>query len=132
MEGGTLAKRSGSGSGSGGFRQSSVRVAVRCRPLNSEEKRAGEASTVDIQGRTVTLGPGPRAHSYAQNDEDDGSSVFAYDYAFGAASDQLSIFASCGAPLIKELLDGFNATIFAYGQTGSGKTHTMQGQPDGD
>ncbi|KAE9467108.1 hypothetical protein C3L33_00982, partial [Rhododendron williamsianum] len=33
-------------------------------------------------------------------------------------------------PLIRSVLDGYNACIFAYGQTGSGKTYTMTG-PDG-
>lgn len=28
-------------------------------------------------------------------------------------------------PLIRSVLDGYNACIFAYGQTGSGKTYTM-------
>jgi len=31
--------------------------------------------------------------------------------------------------MVKEVMDGFNCTIFAYGQTGSGKTHTMMGLP---
>ena len=103
---------------------------MRCRPLSENEKRAGETPAVSVQGaRTVTLRAGPRAHSYAQgtHDEDEGSTVFAFDHAFGPAADQLSIFAALGAPLVKELLAGYNATIFAYGQTGSGKTHTMIG-----
>jgi kinesin family protein 4/21/27 len=29
--------------------------------------------------------------------------------------------------LIKQVIDGYNATLFAYGQTGSGKTYTMEG-----
>ena len=29
--------------------------------------------------------------------------------------------------LIREVVDGFNYTVFAYGQTSSGKTHTMRG-----
>lgn len=28
-------------------------------------------------------------------------------------------------PVIKSVLDGYNACIFAYGQTGTGKTFTM-------
>ena len=39
----------------------------------------------------------------------------------------MSLFAACGAPLVEQLFEGFNATCFAYGQTGSGKTHTMMG-----
>lgn len=37
-------------------------------------------------------------------------------------------------PIIDEVLEGFNCTVFAYGQTGTGKTHTMEGNmadPDG-
>lgn len=32
-------------------------------------------------------------------------------------------------PLVRSVLDGYNACIFAYGQTGSGKTYTMVIQP---
>lgn len=28
---------------------------------------------------------------------------------------------------MKDILQGYNGTVFAYGQTGSGKTHTMFG-----
>lgn len=34
------------------------------------------------------------------------------------------------SPLIKEVLRGYNCTVFAYGQTGTGKTHTMEGLND--
>lgn len=29
--------------------------------------------------------------------------------------------------MIKEVLGGYNCTVFAYGQTGTGKTYTMIG-----
>lgn len=29
--------------------------------------------------------------------------------------------------IVKDVLGGYNGTIFAYGQTSSGKTHTMEG-----
>ena len=35
-------------------------------------------------------------------------------------------------PLIKQVLQGYNCTVFAYGQTGTGKTHTMEGLKDYD
>ena len=31
------------------------------------------------------------------------------------------------APVIPDVLAGFECTMFAYGQTGTGKTHTMEG-----
>ena len=30
--------------------------------------------------------------------------------------------------LVKQIFEGFNATIFAYGQTGAGKTYSMEGK----
>ena len=118
------ASRASSPPASGGFRQSSVRVAVRVRPSGN----AHESAAVSVSGRTVTLTGGPLTHHYGKPGEGkDDAQVFAYDHAFGPSADQLSVFAACGAPLVKEILEGFNATIFAYGQTGSGKTHTMLG-----
>lgn len=31
------------------------------------------------------------------------------------------------APLVRDVIKGYNAAVFAYGATGSGKTHTMLG-----
>ena len=39
------------------------------------------------------------------------------------------MYEATASNLVKEVLDGYNCTVFAYGQTGSGKTHTMMG-PD--
>lgn len=30
-------------------------------------------------------------------------------------------------PIVSNVLEGYNGTIFAYGQTGTGKTFTMEG-----
>jgi kinesin family protein 5 len=37
------------------------------------------------------------------------------------------VFVESVFPLIDDVLNGYNATVFAYGQTGTGKTHTMEG-----
>ena len=36
------------------------------------------------------------------------------------------------APLLEEVLLGYNCTVFAYGQTGTGKTFTMEGERGSD
>jgi len=46
---------------------------------------------------------------------------------FGPKSQQQDIFNHAVVPLVSEVLDGYNCTIFAYGQTGTGKTYTMEG-----
>ncbi|MBA0809648.1 hypothetical protein Gohar_025284, partial [Gossypium harknessii] len=40
---------------------------------------------------------------------------------------QRTIYDQAIAPIVNEVLDGFNCTVFAYGQTGTGKTYTMEG-----
>jgi len=46
---------------------------------------------------------------------------------FGPKSQQQDVFNHAVVPLVSEVLDGYNGTIFAYGQTGTGKTYTMEG-----
>ena len=51
----------------------------------------------------------------------------AYDYIFPPESQQIEVFEKVAQPVVDNVLNGFNGTIFAYGQTGSGKTHTIFG-----
>ena len=46
---------------------------------------------------------------------------------FGPDSSQERLYTGAIAPIVSEVLEGFNCTIFAYGQTGTGKTYTMEG-----
>jgi len=46
---------------------------------------------------------------------------------FGPKSQQQDVFNHAVVPLVSEVLDGYNCTIFAYGQTRTGKTYTMEG-----
>ncbi len=46
---------------------------------------------------------------------------------FGPETTQHRLYAQAIHPIVEEVLEGFNCTIFAYGQTGTGKTFTMEG-----
>ncbi|MBA0565092.1 hypothetical protein Golob_009984, partial [Gossypium lobatum] len=46
---------------------------------------------------------------------------------FGPSSQQKELFELAVSPIVNEVLEGYNCTIFAYGQTGTGKTYTMEG-----
>ena len=51
-----------------------------------------------------------------------------FDILFDHEASQGQVFSDCGVPnLVKQVVDGYNSTIFAYGQTGSGKTYSMEG-----
>ena len=40
---------------------------------------------------------------------------------------QDQVYHAAAKSIVKDVLNGYNGTIFAYGQTSSGKTHTMEG-----
>lgn len=42
---------------------------------------------------------------------------------------QMEVYNQAARPLVQNVLEGYNGTIFAYGQTGTGKTFTMEGNP---
>ncbi|KII95806.1 hypothetical protein PLICRDRAFT_693946 [Plicaturopsis crispa FD-325 SS-3] len=52
---------------------------------------------------------------------------FMFDRVFDHEARQQDVYAATSQPLLKGLLDGYNATVFAYGATGCGKTHTISG-----
>lgn len=57
----------------------------------------------------------------------DGAQTFTYDHVFDESDGQQVVFDHVARPVVQDLMDGYNATIFAYGQTSSGKTYTMEG-----
>mmetsp|Transcript_91443 Transcript_91443/g.284448 ORF Transcript_91443/g.284448 Transcript_91443/m.284448 type:complete len:501 (-) Transcript_91443:48-1550(-) len=54
---------------------------------------------------------------------------FKFDGILSMKVTQEEVFNTVAKPVIDDVLQGINGTIFAYGQTGSGKTHTMFGPP---
>jgi len=89
----------------------SVQVVVRLRPLNEREKKHGtlpviSASTND---KTVTVIKGTGSRQ--------ARSAFAFDNVFTAFSTQEEVFETTMRPVIKDVLTGFESTVFAYGHT---------------
>ncbi|XP_008311549.1 kinesin-like protein KIF3C [Cynoglossus semilaevis] len=101
----------------------SVKVVVRCRPLNRKEESNGPAGGIvklDLGLGQVIL-RNPRATA------SEPQKTFTFDAVYDANSKQRDLYDESVRPLIDSVLEGFNGTIFAYGQTGTGKTYTMQG-----
>lgn len=48
---------------------------------------------------------------------DEGTHAFSFDQIFGPDSKQLEIFDYCAVPLVHDVLEGYNATIFACKST---------------
>ena len=89
-----------------------VQVAVRCRPMNAEEKSSSMpcAVTCDTENKTVAVNFGPPGKKVMKN--------YNFDMLFGMYSTQDEVYQTVARPIVEEALAGFNCTIFAYGQTG--------------
>ncbi|CAB4314859.1 unnamed protein product [Prunus armeniaca] len=98
-----------------------VQVLLRCRPLSDDEQRLNVQKVISCNEhkREVTV---LQSLNNKQVDR-----VFTFDRVFGPKSQQKSIYDQAISPIVNEVLDGFNCTVFAYGQTGTGKTYTMEG-----
>ncbi|KAJ7998851.1 hypothetical protein DPEC_G00209260 [Dallia pectoralis] len=53
---------------------------------------------------------------------------YVFDRVFPTNTTQEQVYNTCAKQIVKDVLGGYNGTIFAYGQTASGKTHTMEGK----
>lgn len=53
--------------------------------------------------------------------------MYTLDRVLPPLINQEDTFSLIAKQTIKDVLNGYNGTIFAYGQTGSGKTYTMVG-----
>merc|ERR1740117_2463441 len=100
-----------------------VKVVVRCRPLNSQEKTDGRDPIVimDEKAGSVSL------HHQGKGSSSEPPKSFTFDFVFPMDSQQENLYNATAAPILDSVLEGFNGTIFAYGQTGTGKTFTMEG-----
>ena len=58
---------------------------------------------------------------------DNPTKLFTFDTVFAMDSAQMDVYNRVARPIVQNVLEGYNGTIFAYGQTGTGKTFTMEG-----
>ncbi|KAG2682993.1 hypothetical protein I3843_10G011500 [Carya illinoinensis] len=99
-----------------------VQVLLRCRPFSDEELRSNAP-------QVVTCNEYSREVSVSQNIAGKHlDRVFTFDKVFGPSAQQRDLYDQAVIPIVNEVLEGFNCTIFAYGQTGTGKTYTMEGE----
>ena len=52
--------------------------------------------------------------------------MYVFDKVFRPDATQEKVYNEAAKEIVKDVLSGYNGTIFAYGQTSSGKTHTME------
>ncbi|XP_074520354.1 kinesin heavy chain-like [Halichoeres trimaculatus] len=90
-----------------------VRVMCRFRPLNEAEINRGDKYIPKFkEDDTVVITSKP----------------YVFDRVLPPNTSQEQVYDQCAKQIVKDVLGGYNGTIFAYGQTSSGKTHTMEGK----
>jgi len=97
-----------------------VNIYARIRPMLPFE--FGQANIVDTDENTLSLVPPIGDVSFKP-----------ISFTFTAISEQGSTNEDCfiliAEPMVRAVLEGFDAVLMAYGQTGCGKTYTMLGKP---
>ncbi|KAJ3680847.1 hypothetical protein LUZ60_015336 [Juncus effusus] len=117
-----MARENGNGNGKSDKEKGvNIQVVLRCRPLSEEEKKLSTPGVITCSEprREVSV---TQKTANKHNDR-----TFTFDKVFGPKSRQKDVFDHAVVPLVNEVLEGYNCTIFAYGQTGTGKTYTMEG-----
>ena len=99
-----------------------VKVVVRCRPLNSKETKEKRANVVGIDKELGQISIKPSADAPA-----DELKTFTFNAVYGPDSKQRDVYDETAYPLVEQVFEGYNGTIFAYGQTGCGKSWSMMG-----
>ncbi|XP_014209733.1 kinesin-like protein KIF18A [Copidosoma floridanum] len=122
--------------------QTSIKVIVRVRPHNEKEQQDNFKTVVKIiDERMLIFDPKEEENPFfyrgvAQKGRDllkkqNKELQFVFDKVFDMSSSNTDVYEGSTKPLIINLLDGYNCSVFAYGATGAGKTHTMLGK-EGD
>lgn len=102
----------------------SVKVVVKCRPMNQRETELRCESILQIDSTT-------RLCSIRNpNDKTAPAKAFTFDGTYTEEATNEQVYSDIAFPLVEAVTEGYNGTVFAYGQTGCGKTFSMQGMVD--
>lgn len=85
-----------------------VKVVVRCRPMNRKEIDQGSESIVTMDQSIMQV-------SLAHPNGQDNPRNFTFDMVYGVESKQQEVYDECGFTLVENVLEGYNGTMFAYG-----------------
>ena len=101
-----------------------IQTFLRLRPCKSSS--GSHFEPVDDATSSVEVDvPAEEAAGYINNKRHHWK--FAFNGVLDRDASQDDCFERVAQPVVDNVLDGFNGTIFAYGQTGSGKTFTLTG-----
>ncbi|KAI9575068.1 kinesin heavy chain-like [Glossina fuscipes] len=97
------------------FAEGNIKVICRFRPLSDDEIEDGAESIIKLPNEAE------------ENCISIGAKSYSFDKVLHSDATQDRLYTVAAEPLVSDLLDGYNGTLFAYGQTSSGKTYSMEG-----
>ena len=124
------------------FSKNKMLVALRSRPLLSLELEESNYNTIAVTTKdtvvitipTEYIANGKGKYYFKGEKKIKVTKVkeatFKFDFAFDEKIDQAEVYRCTTANLVKQVINGYNATVYAYGATGTGKTYTMVGGGD--
>ena len=104
--------------------ETNIQVVIRCRRRSDREIQENSPIIVSSQGaksHDVTIETSTPISSLGVVTLPP-TRTYPFDLVFGPEADQAMIYNEVVSPMLDEVLQGYNCTLFAYGQTGTGKT----------
>lgn len=105
-----------------------IKIFCRLKPTKAAKKTLYEIQPQETGDQIVLNVPRDEAVGYVNNKKEEYR--FKFEKIFEQNCLQEDVFESVAEPVIDNVINGYNGTIFAYGQTGSGKTFTITGGPE--
>ncbi|EGR26914.1 kinesin motor domain protein [Ichthyophthirius multifiliis] len=107
-----------------------IKVAVRIRPLNEQEKINKEEPIFEVQNdNCISLNKQYIKELINQKKMNLMTNIsYKFDKCFNQNSSNQNIFNELVNQVTQSVIKGINSTVFMYGQTGSGKTYTTLDQ----
>lgn len=84
-----------------------IQVAVRCRPLNERELKLNSHSIIECNERSREVNAFDKTGTISLDKK------FTYDKVFGVTSKQGEVYNQLVKPVVLEVIEGYNCTIFA-------------------
>ena len=105
--------------------ESNIQVVIRCRRRSDREVQDGSSvivTTSGPRGEDVTIETAAPSSILGMVTLPP-TRTYPFDRVFGPEADQAMVYSEVVAPVLEQVLMGYNCTLFAYGQTGTGKTY---------
>jgi kinesin family protein 11 len=101
-----------------------IQVVIRCRRRSEREIQENSpiiVTSVGAKAKEISIETSAAVSSLGVVTPPS-TRTYPFDLVFGPEADQAMIYHDVVSPMLEQVIQGYNCTLFAYGQTGTGKT----------